>query len=217
MTLKQIRTTNLQSHRSVVLDLPEFGVVRLGGPNSSGKSVVLKPLNYLLDKQIAHPKTRASLISRGTSFGEATYVRQDDVELTIHVTVDASTTYVSLKYPDKDPIIRYLADKNYRDLAYEFGFHYNEDRGISINISEGDKSILFYKTNGPTNMDILDIALSDGYAQTVLDNLEETAKITRDFRDKSITSVQIIDSALSELKTYDVEALQSKLSKLQTS
>ena len=150
MTLKQIRTTNIQSHKSVVIDLPEFGLIRIAGPNSAGKSVILKVLKYALENEIAKPKVRGSLISRRCSFGEATYVRWDDVELTIHLTIDASTTWISLKKPNEEPVVRYLADKNYRDLIAEFGFHYNEKRDFSINIGEGDKSILMYTTNEPT-------------------------------------------------------------------
>lgn len=214
MTLSQIRTTNIQTHKSIVIDLPETGIVRLAGPNSSGKSVTYKVLIATLEKKIAKPKVRGALISKGCQYGEATYVRSDGWELTIHLAIAASDTWVSLKKAENDITVRYLADKNYRDLALEFGFHYNDDRGISINIAEGDKSILFYTTSGPTNYDIVDIALSDAYATHVLEGLEETTKTARDFRDKSLTAIQIIDSALSELQVYDTVKISKRLDEL---
>lgn len=214
MTLKQIRTTNIQTHKSIVIDLPETGIIRLAGPNSSGKSVTYKVLVALLEKKIAKPKVRGALISKGCNFGEAVFVRYDDWELTIHVAIAANETWVALKKPGEDTVVRYLADKNYRDLAIEFGFHYNDERGISINIAEGDKSILFYTTSGPTNYDIVDIALSDAYATHVLEGMEETVKIARDFREKSLVSAQIVDNALGELQTYDTAKISQRLEQL---
>lgn len=215
MTLKQIRTTNIQSHRSVVIDLPEYGLVRIAGPNSAGKSILFKVLIGTLENKIAKPKYRGSLISRKCSFGEVTYVRHDDVELTIHLTIDASTTWVSLKKPGEEAVVRYLADKNYRDLVTEFGIHYNQERDFSINIGEGDKSILMYTTNGPTNYDAVNIALTDASAERALENLQATVKAAREFGEKSRNNSMIIESALSELKEYNILALSSKLSKLE--
>lgn len=214
-TLKQVRLTNCQSLKSCVYDLREQGLTRLEGPNSSGKSIMVKMILWTMDNKINSPKTRAGLISKSCSYCEATYVRSDDCELTIHLTVDASTTWVSLTYPGQEPIVRYLADRNYRELCFEFGFHYDDNRGISINIGQGSGAILFFGTNGPTNSDIVKVAITDSYAENVLRNLTETTQEARRMQDRSISNAMVLENALGELKVYDTEKLADQLGKLE--
>lgn len=215
MTLKQIRTTNIQSHKSVTIDLPEKGFVRLDGPNSAGKSVVVKIIKGLMNNDIAKPSVRSSWISKKCSFGEAVYVRSDDVVLTIHITIDASTTWVSLQYPGKEPIVRYLADKNYREFATEFGFHWDEKREFSINIGEGDDAILFYKTSKLTNGAAVSLALTDAQAEMAVENIETTLKEARDMRERSQTAATVISNTLNQIQEYDTATLGNLLDKME--
>ena len=48
--IKTIRTHNIQSHKDVLIELPETGVVVFQGPNSNGKSVITKVINSVLGR-----------------------------------------------------------------------------------------------------------------------------------------------------------------------
>ena len=209
MVLKRIKTKNLQSHKEVVLDLPKTGLILLYGGNSNGKSVIVKMTRDLLQNNIKHPKCRAELINRSMTYGEIEYTREDDVVLTVHLTREAATTYIKLTYPNGQEILRYLADKNYLDLAREFGWNISSDTGISLNIAESDDALLFYKTHYKVNAKVLQSANTDPLAERALEQLEETLKTTRKFRDDAIASTRVISSALNQLVVHDVESLYS--------
>ena len=214
MTLKSIHLVNIQSHKDSLFEFPETGIVRIGGGNSAGKSAVFKPLFYLMDNGIAKPSVRAGLVSKGSSYGEATYTRHDEVAITIHVTTEASTTWVSLSKPGVQPVRRYLADKSYRELLTVFGLHYNDKREICINYGSGDGPILFFTTSHRTNGEAVDMALTDNQANTALEAFTNTLKQAQEIRDKAVAAIPVIKDTLAQIQIYDVDeqvAIQSKL------
>lgn len=210
MTLKSVHLVNIQDHADNVFEFPEFGVIRISGTNSAGKSAVFKPLIYLMNNKIAKPGTRAGLVSRGKPFGEATYARNDGVSITIHIAIQAASTWVSISKPGLDTIKRYLSDKNYRELLWAFGVHYNENRGISINYASGDGPILFFSDSPRTNGEILEIALTDQSAQTALDTMTSTLKVAQDARDKAMSSIPILEDSIKSLEVYDIEEVTKR-------
>lgn len=214
MVLKQIITRNIQNHREVVIDLPKSGLVVFTGNNSNGKSVIVKTTLKMLNGGISKPRKRASLVNRDATFGEIIYVRDDDVKLTMHVAREAASTYIKLEVPNQEPIVRYLADKSYKALISDFGWHYDEDAGISLNIAEAEDSLLFYKTSNKINGHILETATSDSSANKVAESFEETLKEARNFRDKTIQQVRTYSSALHDLKVEEVQPLLDKREKL---
>lgn len=214
MTLKQIHLVNIQSHKDNVFDLPPTGVIRFGGANSAGKSAVFKPLLYLLNGMIGRPKNRAGLISWGETFGEATYVRHDDVALKIHYSIEAAATWVELSSPSQKAIRRYLADKSYKQFAEVFGLHYDANRDLSLNYAAGDGPIMFFTTPHCANGDMVNTALTDGPSNTALINIENTIKQAQEIRERAAASIPTITDTLNAIKVYDEEALAEKQRKL---
>lgn len=211
MYLKQITTKNIQSHAEVVVDLPPTGLVVFTGQNSNGKSVIFKTTKKIISGELRKPRVRASLVNRNAMFGEISYLRSDDVRLTVHITREANTVYVKYEVPGKEPIIRYLADKTYLDLVHKFGWHYDEDSGISLNIAEEEDALLFYKTGYKTNRSVIETATSDSVANKVELNFQNTIKETRNLRDQWVQQSRTYLSAKQELKIEDIEPLKIKL------
>lgn len=214
MVLKKIITRNIQNHAEVVVDLPETGMVVFTGNNSNGKSVIVKVTRALITNGIRRPRTRASLVNRKAMFGEAIYVRSDDVVLTLHLAREANATYVKYEVPGQEPIVRYLADKTYTELVKAFGWHYDENSDISLNIAEEEDSLLFYKTSHKINASIIQTATSDSTAEVVATNFENTLKQARSFRENYTQQVRTYKSALNELQVFDEEELTKKHDRL---
>lgn len=185
------------------------------GENSNGKSVIVRCTRDIVMDNIKKPKVRAELINRQATFGEITYVRGDDVVLTVHLDRAAANTYVSLRRVGEDtPIVRYLADKNYMELVREFGWHVSSDIGISLNIAEGDDALLFYKTTNKLNCAVLQSATTDPVADQVIETFQTVLTDARRLKDTSATSIRTLEAALRELKVYDVDALRTRREKL---
>lgn len=214
MTLRSIHLVNIQSHRDNVFEFPETGIIRFSGNNSAGKSAVFKPLLYLLQGGIHSPKTRAGLVTRTCTYGEATYVRYDDVALTIHIALEAAATWVSIAKPGLEPVKRYLADKNYKEIAYAFGLHYSPNRDLSLNYASGDGPIMFFTTQHCANGELVDMALTDGPASTALQNFDFTLKQAQEIREKAINNIPTLEETVASITTYDEDKLLTKQEKL---
>ena len=212
--LKQIITRNIQNHAEVVIDLPPTGLIVFTGDNSNGKSVIVKAVRALVLNEIKKPRKRASLVNRKASYGEAIFIRTDDVILTMHVAREAASTWISLEVPGQDKITRYLSDKSYTELVQTFGLQVAGESGISLNVAEADESLLFYKTPTKTNHEVLQIATVDSRAMTAATNMENTLAETRQFRDACAAQARTIKPALQELHIGDVEALTERRNKL---
>lgn len=212
--LKQIITRNIQNHAEVVIDLPPTGLIVFTGDNSNGKSVIVKAVRALVLNEIKKPRKRASLVNRKASYGEAIFIRTDDVILTMHVAREAASTWISLEVPGQDKIVRYLSDKSYTELVQTFGLQVAGESGISLNVAEADESLLFYKTPTKTNHEVLQIATVDSRAMTAATNMENTLSETRQFRDACAAQARTIKPALQELHIGDVEALTERRNKL---
>lgn len=207
MYIKRIITHNIQNHAEVVVDLPEKGLVVFTGDNSNGKSVIVRTTRAILLNEITKPRKRASLVNRESMFGEITYIRGDDVVLTVHIAREASATYVKYQEPGQEPIVRALADKSYRELITRFGWHVDTDTGITLNIAEEEDSLLFYKTSYKTNAKIITTATQDTSAQVVLDNFSEIMALARKSRDVNVQKARTYNEALQSLEVYDVKLL----------
>lgn len=210
MVLSKIKLTNIQCHKELVLTFDGNGVTALVGDNSNGKSVTVKVTKDLITGAITKPKVRAALINRKMTFGEALYVREDGVELKLHLTREAATTWVSYKEPGKEEVQRYLSDKSYPDLVYKFGWHYNADRDVSLQIAENDAPLLFFTTSFKTNYEVIDSARMDYVANTAIENMEQLYKETRECKEASVARIQQNQATLNQLVTYDIDAEQNK-------
>ena len=215
MVLKQIISRNLQNHSEVVIDLPPTGLIVFTGQNSNGKSVIVKTTRTLLNGDLRKPLKRAALVNRKATFGEIIYVRDDNVRLTAHIAREASQTYIKLEIPEEEPVVRYLADKSYMELIRRFGWHYDVDSGISLNIAEEEDALLFYKTSNKCTGSIIETATSDTSANKVAETFEATIKETRSFRASSISQVTTYSNALRELVVEDTQPLLTKKDELE--
>lgn len=207
MYLKRIVTRNLQNHKEVVVDLPPTGLVCFTGQNSNGKSVIVKATKFWVTGQIAKPRIRASLVNRDSSFGEIEYTRGDDVVLLLHTARQANLTYAKLTVPGEEPIVRYLADKSYKELISKFGWHFDAEDGITLNIAEAEEAMLFYKTSNKINAHLLETATSDSTANKAAEVFEAVLKDARYYRDQFVGQVNMLSSTLHELQVEEVQPL----------
>lgn len=215
MILSQIKLTNIQCHKELVINFSGNGVTCFVGDNSNGKSVIVKVTKDFITGAISRPKVRAALINRNSTFGEALYIREDNVELKLHLTREAATTWVSYTAPGTEPIQRYLADKTYVDLVRKFGWHYNAERDISLNIAENDAPLLFFTTSFKTNYEVIDSARMDYVANTAVENMEQLIKETRSSKETAVTRIQQTQATLNQLAFYNIEEEQAQRDKLE--
>lgn len=210
MVLKRIITRNIQNHREVVVELPPTGLIVFTGDNSNGKSVIGKVTQAIITGKISKPRKRASLVNRNAAFGEAIYVRDDDVTLTLHLAREAAATYIKYEEPGFEPVVRYLADKSYKELINRFGWHYDDNSGITLNLAFADEALLFYKTSNKINSSIVTTATSDSTAEKVEEKFATTLSEMRSLRENYITHVKTFQTALTELHVEDIETLSDK-------
>lgn len=211
MVLKQIITRNLQSHKEIVIDLPEKGLVVFTGDNSNGKSVIGKTLEALLTNKIAKPRKRNSLVNRNATFGSITFIRSDDAILEAHIQREAAGTYIKLTLPGQEPIQRYIADRTYRDLLHRFGWHYSEEAGISLNVAQEEDALLFYKTPPRQIRSLLESATSDSEADRVVESLEAFLQETRKLKDSYTQQQNAYIQTLATIQIEDTKPLMDKI------
>lgn len=214
MTLKQIKTHNIQVHRDVVFDLPEKGLVRFLGNNSNGKSVLTKALTAITANTITSPATRLSLITIGCTSGDVTLTRYDDVSLHYHIHVEASQTYAELLIPNKPPIKRYLADKQIPILRAKFGLHFDPVAERSINIFDSDDALLFFKTPHKSNYSMVTSALRDKKAEDAHNEFARVIKETKETKAVYEKQLAIAQAALDTLPIHDINAETIRAEKL---
>lgn len=200
---------NIQSHTNTVIDFPKVGIVRFHGNNSNGKSVLVKVLNDVVSNAISRPNNRRSIIRRGCSYGELTMVRYDSTKLHIHISTEASTTYAELTRPGAQPIRRYLADKSIPNLVKEFGWHYNSDHGVSLNIHQDTDGFLFVDTKKSVNFDLLNSVRSDQYAEAAAASLENLLKASKKQRADITHTLEVAQATYAALQYWDLEKEQT--------
>lgn len=205
MAIKTIRTKNIQSHQDVYIELPETGLVVFTGDNSNGKSVITKVLKDLISNSISNVRVRKSDINKECQEGQLEITKYGGTSLLVNLNIEASQTWVRLTRADGDMVTRYLSDKTIPDLVREFGFHYNENRDISLNIADADDSILFFRTSHVTNYDVVDSALRSTDAQTKYEVLKEQYQQAAVMKQAYNENLRVANAARNALVTYDVE------------
>ena len=202
--LERAVMVNIQSHTNTVLEFPPVGIVRFQGDNSHGKSVLVKVLNDVVSNAITRPGARRSIIRRGHSYGELFMQRTDGVTLFVRIAREAADTYAELRKPDMPPVRRYLADKAIPLLVREFGWHYDADHGVSINIHNDTDGFLFVDTKKSTNFDLLNSVRSDQFAEAAADSLTETLKQSKKQREDFQHAYDVAQAVFVTLQYYDI-------------
>lgn len=198
-----------------MIDLPPTGFVVFTGANSNGKSVIVRTLMDMLSDRISKPRARAALVNRKATFGEIEFTRSDDTVLLLHLSRSANLTYISYSEAGKEAIIRYLSDKSYKELINRFGWHYDKELGLSLNIAQAEDPLLFYKTRYKTNGAVLRTATSDSSADKVAEKFTELLKDTKSFRDNCVKEITTINTVLSGLVVEDAAPLLDLKGKLE--
>lgn len=201
--LKSVVMVNIQSHTRTLLEFPQTGIVRFFGNNSNGKSVFVKVLSDVVSNAISRPSNRRSIIRRGNDHGELLLTRYDGTTLLIHIAVEAASTYAELTRPDTLPVRRYLADKSIPLLVREFGWHFDSDHKISINIHQDVDGFLFVDTPKSTNFDLLNSARSDQYAEASAESLTKLLKASKTQRTDIAHAYQVAQATYTALQYWD--------------
>lgn len=215
MYLTQIVTRNIQSHKEVVIDLPPTGLVMFSGDNSNGKSVIIRVTRDIILGHISRPQTRADLVNRKSTSGEVLYVRNDGARLLVNIAREAARTFVSLTLPGQEAIVRYVSDKEYKRLIATFGWNVVEGQDISLNITEEDDALLFYKTHPKVTGQVFTSVSTDPVAENALENLQQLAKDARTCKDAANSKLRLAETAKHELKEVDLDELKSQKEKLE--
>lgn len=195
--------SNIQSHINTVLEFPETGIVRFLGDNSNGKSVMVKVLQDVVSNNISRPAARRSIIRRGNSFGELLLESYSGDALYVHIDLEASQTYAELTHAGQKTVRRYLADKAIPALVREFGWHYDDKSGVSINIHNDTDGLLFVDTRKQTNFDLLSSMRSDAYAEAALNEITKLSKETKVKRDEMQHAYEIAEATFVSLQSWD--------------
>lgn len=212
LTLKQIKTHNIQSHRDITVDLPETGLIRFSGENSNGKSVINKALTSIASDAIRRPAKRKSLITRGCEYGEVTLTRSDDVVLYFRIHLEAAQTFAELRNGD-NVIRRYLADKTIPELVSYFGIHYSDTAERSLNFSDADDALLFYKTSHGANDALLQTSIRDTKAESSLVELTRVVKETKQVQTNLEKQLAIAEAGKEALVVYNIAEEEEKKNK----
>lgn len=207
MTIKRISVKYLQALRDAVIELPEHGLIGFCGDNSNGKSIIGRTTEYIVTGAIRDPKIRKSLVNRYTGFTycEICYERYDGMTFLVHIDKEAAQTWFELYYlEDEDHHRAYLSSKSLSLYVSKFGFNYDAECGISLNICDGDKEVLFMTTPNKSNYKILQTSMNDTSAQVTLERLQEQVKLIEDLRRKCSDTVAITKTAKESVTLYDV-------------
>ena len=208
--LKRAVMENIQSHIHTVLEFPETGIVRFLGDNSNGKSVLVKVLEDVVSNRITRPANRRSIIRRGNSSGELLLERYDGVTLYVKIHVEAAQTYAELSRPDMPVTRRYLADKAIPLLVKDFGWHFDSNHKVSINIHTDTDGLLFVDTDKSTNFDLLNSVRTDQNAEAALTGLEILIKATKQERERFLSQFQSYEMLYNNLPMWNIEEEQDK-------
>lgn len=206
--LKRAVMVNIQSHARTILEFPRVGIVRFFGNNSNGKSVLVKVLSDVVSHAISRPGNRRSLIRRGHEYGELMMQRYDGTTLFIRIALEAASTYAELTGPDRPPVRRYLADKSIPLLVKEFGWHYNSDHSVSLNIHQDIDSFLFVDTKKSVNFDLLNSVRSDQCAEASAQSIEKLLKASKKQRSDIVHAYEVAQATYAALQYWDVDTEQ---------
>ena len=215
-TLKSIHLQNIQAIRDYTFEFPETGLIRFSGNNSNGKSIITKTTLDIIRGNITKPIVRNTLINKHAVVGEITYETYDGQSLFVHLQREHASTYVTLSVPNFEPVTRYLADKSWLQLVHTFGFVYNENRDIALQIIDDDSLLLFLATSDRINGELLQTASSDALAENALEQFRDLQKYIQRVKGEQIHNELIYKQTLGDFKVWDLEPLEKEERTLDT-
>lgn len=207
MAIAYLECRNIQAHKGNDnrITMPETGVVRLKGNNNDGKSVMPKAFSSSIKMDLGDPDVRKALITRGHEYGELEVCKTNGDTMLVHISKEASQTYYEFKFGEDEPIRRYLSNKGIDQLIALFGFHYNKNRDISLNIYSTYDPLLMVTTSGVTNLDLIQSAIKNSKAEVALTNLEEVRKNVKTTVKEIELHRETAIRTMSTLQEFDME------------
>ena len=213
---------NMQAIGHAEIEVKDNSIVEFTGPNSNGKSVLGKVIQYTVSGDIKHKDTRLSLIKRMTDCGY-TAIFWNNKALTIFLHLEVSKSFIS--YSEmvdgvENKIVRYLNEGGWKELLYEFGFRFYADGDICLQLYPTYGAIPFITTGGKVNDEIVNDITSDKVADDFI-NLFQT--VTYPLFKKKVEQINLAlqntQMLYDNLVDYDYEAyedIQKRMLDVQT-
>lgn len=219
LALKEIYIQNVQAIRKAeLLNLPSTGVIQFYGDNSNGKSILFKFIKEVISGTVFSAPSRKDLInwSEDTpNWCECTFVRTDNMALTVHVAEEACNCWFSCHdYTDRANAMKLPASSKLLPATVEkFGFHGSRDIQ-SLNLADQDDALMFFNTPPKETFQIIDTALTDKAAVSAIEELSRVRQeaITKKKSVKDLIAIK--RQAASALRVESIEALEQREKRL---
>lgn len=208
--ITDIMTHNIKSHEDVHIRLPQSGIVRFKGPNNAGKSVIPDLLYEIIACKLHILRDRRPYVSKWADEGYMRIIRNDGAELLVNVHKESAKTFYRLSLPGQEIITRYIADKNLRELISLFGFHWNEEREMSLNLHKTFDPVLYITTSERYNYDILNSVITDPVTEDALKYIQETYKGFDDARKQLVARIDERQNFIAGMEFCEEEVLEQK-------
>ena len=189
-------------------------IVQFIGNNNNGKSIFFKVAEGVIKQRFSDKDYRLSMINYDYSWGEIEFHRSDGAMLKVHFAKKSADTYYKLSMPDKEPVVRYIKDKNTDLLVAEFGFHYDKETGISLNIYSTFDPMLFINTTATQNDKVITYAVTSAKAENIHENAKLTLKTVEDEIKKNNDNIITATAILKSIPVYDINKLREQEKKL---
>lgn len=171
--IKSIRLENFQSHTKLNIDnLPEKGLLVIEGPNSVGKTAIIRAIKNSIIEPAWHNKSqRLAAIKKGnlTSTIEIELYEMED-KIVIHLEDESTNSY----YKIGDQLLFVYKDR--REIRNLF----REKLGLSkTNIHMAMDRMPFINTEGSENKRDFDVVFTDEVAVKIIENGDASIEITK--------------------------------------
>lgn len=215
MYITKIETCNLQSHLGInTIELTETGLTRFQGDNNDGKSVIPKATFAMISISVKNAKKRKALINYDSGYGHLKYYRSDGASLKMHIELESSKCYYELIRPSGEVIRRTFVQGSINELIEEFGFHYDKERDLSLNIYQTYDPLLLINTSPVTSYDIIQYAITDQNATAAVENLESIREELAVARKTAAQNLEFSNREMASLEFFDLEVETARLHKL---
>lgn len=205
---------NIQSIVNAAYDLPDYGLVQIVGPNSNGKSILIKAVNAVTSLKILDESYRASLIRDGESAGSIS-MSYNGKMLIVHLNRDRMLCSVTLVREDGEKVIRNFREKGIAELISEFGFICFDDNNLCLQVFETFGQMPFVNTSNKVNDEIVKRVTEDPGAQKFLENYKTvTHKIILEQHAKLKEQIESRRRLRSSMVMFDHERYQASYEKM---
>lgn len=205
MTIAYMATKGVQAHLDEIrIEFPETGIVRLKGGNNDGKSVIPKVFAALVKGRLRDPETRVALINFDRPYADFEIGKTNGDVLKVRISQEAKDTYLSLIVEGIE-VRRSIAMGGWSDIIEAFGFHYNKESDVSLNIYETYDPLIMINTSYRGNHELVMSAVTDSRAKLAIDNLQLSIKEHNKAKKELEKDMENYQAQISNLSEHDIE------------